>query len=189
MYGSNVLPETEADSKAKGEAEEEDIEESIEAELKSLKESGKPTTRQLFTPVRTPLECVFFMKTMDPVKPGDLVTRMCEDAKNCADPRQRKSKYINRITPIFDTEKATEKGIAKVARSVLAPWFELVDESQDASGQSVAPVSDDPKPPVTVSMAVCRFDGDCRHADLSTYLPSMLSGITCATTLRLSPTR
>ncbi|KAG5927243.1 hypothetical protein E4U42_002418 [Claviceps africana] len=115
----------------------EDIEAAIEAELSDMKSQEKTKTRQVFTPVSTGIECLFFMKTMEPVEPGALVRRMCEDAQACSDPMNRKCKYINRLTPVFDTEKATENGINKVARTVLSSTFQLKDESTKHLDQSL----------------------------------------------------
>ena len=125
-----------------------------------MKTSQKPKERQVFTTVRTNIECVFFMKTMEPVEPAKLVSQICQDAKACPDPRQRKTKYINRLTPVFDTDKATDKGIERVARTVLASHFELKPESADgaegvAEGAEKAEQSessDDSKPACTVSL-------------------------------------
>ncbi|KAL9572970.1 hypothetical protein ACKAV7_002655 [Fusarium commune] len=112
-----------------------DIEASIEKELASMAQP-KPKTKQTFTPIGTGLDCVFFMKTVKPVEPLKLVTKACQDAKDCPDPMQRKTKYINRLTPIFDTDKATDKGIERVARSVMESHFELKSESgEDASAE------------------------------------------------------
>lgn len=109
--------------------EDEDIEAAIEAELSSMKSQDKVKTRKIFTPVSAGVECLFFMKTLEPIEPGDLVRNMCEDAQACIDPRDRKCKYINRLTPVFDTEKATENGINRVAHTVLSSWFHLKGES------------------------------------------------------------
>ncbi|KAG5951642.1 hypothetical protein E4U58_001108 [Claviceps cyperi] len=109
--------------------ENEDIEAAIEAELSSMKSHDKVKTRKIFTPVSVGVECLFFMKTLEPIEPGDLVRKMCEDAQACIDPRDRKCKYINRLTPVFDTEKATENGINRVAHTVLSSWFHLKGES------------------------------------------------------------
>lgn len=112
-----------------------DIEASIEKELASMAQP-KPKTKQTFTPIGTGLDCVFFMKTVKPVEPLKLVTKACQDAKDCPDPMQRKTKYINRLTPIFDTDKATDKGIERVARTVMESHFELKSESgEDASAE------------------------------------------------------
>ncbi|KAG5986524.1 hypothetical protein E4U43_005475 [Claviceps pusilla] len=109
--------------------DDEDIEAAIEAELSDMKSQDNIKIRQTFTPVSAGIECLFFMKTMEPIEPGALVLKMCEDAQACLDPRSRRCKYINRLTPVFGTEKATENGINKVARGVLSSTFHLKDES------------------------------------------------------------
>ncbi|GAB0136028.1 hypothetical protein EsDP_00004345 [Epichloe bromicola] len=118
-----------------GGEEDEDIEASIEAELSGLKSQQKVKSRQIFTPVSAGIECLFFMKTMEPVEPVALAQKMCEDAQACADPTNRRCKYINRLTPVSDTEKATENGINKVARTVLSSWFHLKEEPTGDSKQ------------------------------------------------------
>lgn len=123
------------DAKGQSQGQDEwDIEASIAEELGSMRESRASRSRQTFSPVLTGLECLFFMKTMKPVQPGALVRKMCEDARGCPDPRQRRCKYINRLTPVFDTDKATDKGMERVARTVLAPWFSLAGEAEEPQG-------------------------------------------------------
>ena len=131
--------------------DDQDIETSIQQELTSIKGPQKPKSRQTFSTVRANLECLFFMKTMKPVQPGALVRKICEDAKECPDPRQRKVKYINRLTPVFDMDKATEKGIARVARTVLSSWFVLTGGTEEeASKTAVEPHADESTPAYTV---------------------------------------
>ncbi|TFB06806.1 hypothetical protein CCMA1212_000038 [Trichoderma ghanense] len=115
----------------------EDIETSIEKELERMKAPAKPRPRGVFSPVSVTIECVFFMKTMRPVDPCQLVREMCLDAQRCGSPMERKCKYINRLTPVVDTEKASEKGVRRVARKVLQSVFrlneeEVVDENEDS---------------------------------------------------------
>lgn len=111
------------------EDENQDIEASIQKELANMAPKQGPKTRQVFTPIGTGLECIFFLKTMEPIEPLKLITKICQDAKDCPDPRLRRCKYINRLTPIADTDRATENGIERVARSVMAPHFTLKSES------------------------------------------------------------
>ncbi|KAJ3499782.1 hypothetical protein NLG97_g44 [Lecanicillium saksenae] len=130
MYGI-PKPSDEDEKKGEGDDEDLDIEASIEKELAAMKAPRKPVANKgVFRPINAGIECVFFMKTLKPVEPDALVRKMCEDARNCPDPRERKCKYINRLTPVFNTEKATEKGIERVARQVLKPYFELVPETE-----------------------------------------------------------
>ncbi|KAF7545960.1 hypothetical protein G7046_g9446 [Stylonectria norvegica] len=145
-YGESLFgvkaPNAEDDEPKDGE-EDEDIEASIAKELEKMKASKKPTSRQVFTPVMTGLECLFFMKTMEPVEPLRLIRQICEDAKACPDPMERKTKYINRLTPVLDTDKATETGIDRVARRVMGSYFELKSPSGDNSENAVEPQAAD----------------------------------------------
>ncbi|KAM5352120.1 hypothetical protein ACJ41O_004843 [Fusarium nematophilum] len=143
-YGESLFGVKPAGEEAEDEKEDEeqDIEASIQQELASMAPQ-KPKTKQIFTPISTSLECLFFMKTMIPVEPLQLVTRICQDAKDCPDPRQRKVKYINRLTPVFDTDRATDKGIDRVARTVLAPYFELKSESGNDVTEKAAASQDE----------------------------------------------
>lgn len=147
MYG--IESATNDDDNAEAD-EEQDIEASIEAELREMKSNKEPASKQVFTPVSSGIECLFFMKTTDPVEPGALAKKMCEDARDCKDPRDRKCKYINRLTPVLGMEKATESGIIQVARSVLSPWFRLNDEVKNDTDETEAPPSATSSSPFTV---------------------------------------
>lgn len=133
MYGIKS-PEDEEEDKDDDEGSL-DIADSIKKELEGLR-SKKDKPRGAFSIVRTEIECIFFVKTMKPVKPKELVLKICQDAKQCTTPVQRKLKYINRLTPVSDTDKASENGILRVARTVLAPHFGLneVQEEEKAAG-------------------------------------------------------
>ncbi|KAL6870239.1 hypothetical protein J3F83DRAFT_735586 [Trichoderma novae-zelandiae] len=128
LYGIKP-PVDEAEPNSADEAE--DIETSIEKELERMKAPRKPQPRGVFSPVSVTIECVFFMKTMRPVDPRQLVREMCLDAQKCGSPMERKCKYINRLTPVVDTEKASEKGVRRVARKVLGSVFNLNEEEAD----------------------------------------------------------
>lgn len=112
---------------------------SIEAELEAIRRasSSRPQRRQTFTPVSVSLECVFFMKTMRPIEPDALARRICEDARRASwmggggeGDSVRRMRYLNRLTPVMDSDKASENGIERVARRVLSRWFALRHESQ-----------------------------------------------------------
>jgi tRNA acetyltransferase TAN1 len=134
MYG--IKPPVDAsEAHAQSGDEEEDIEASIQKELEAMKESRKPKERRVFSPVAVAIECVFFMKTMKPVDPYQLVLQICRDAQECPSPRDRKCKYINRLTPVMDTDKATEKGIQRVARKVLPSFFNLNEEEKEGEDE------------------------------------------------------
>lgn len=136
MYGIKSFGEDQdkGDDGKDGQGEEElDIEASIQQELASFqdKKNQKPTTRQAFTFVKIDLECVFFVKTMEPVDPREFVRKVCLDARSCSSPGDRKLRYINRLTPVVDTDRAVDGNIVKVARSVMKPYFRLKAEEKE----------------------------------------------------------
>lgn len=146
-------PNKEMDEEKAEDEDEEDIEAAIQKELGDMKAAQNPTTRQTFTPVTTPLDCLFFMKTMKPIEPAALALKMCKDAEAGVDPRQRKCRYINRLTPVITTDKATENGIDRVARSVLASHFKLTPvEGEDQPTIAVSENGADGGSPCTVSL-------------------------------------
>ncbi|KAM4057980.1 THUMP domain-containing protein [Hirsutella rhossiliensis] len=155
-YGEGLYnikqPGTDDASTSDNAGEGQGIEASIEDELSSMREQRKPKPERTFAPISTGLECLFFMKTRKPVQPEDLARKICEDARDCPDPRQRKCRYINRLTPVFDTDKATENGIVRLARKVLAPSFSLKGESEADAGATGEPRDADSSPACTFAI-------------------------------------
>ncbi|KAI0121644.1 hypothetical protein BJ170DRAFT_130511 [Xylariales sp. AK1849] len=103
-----------------------DIESSIQKEIDSMQPSSQ--TRRgdsVFDPMRMSMDCLLFMRTKPPVEPRELIRSICEDARLVGDKKQRKSRFINRFTPITHMGKATEHGVEEVAKTVLAEHFQL----------------------------------------------------------------
>lgn len=132
MYGikppSDAAEEAALESQSKG-----DIADTIAAELEEMKgESKKSKVDHTFLPVRSGIECVFFMKTRSPVEPVAFVDRICDDAAACEDVmEQRKLRHINRLTPVVAIGKSLDKGLEKVGRDVLRGHLELNAEEGD----------------------------------------------------------
>ncbi|CAH0015839.1 unnamed protein product [Clonostachys rhizophaga] len=127
MYG--IKPREDPDEAADdGEDASGDIEDQIKRDLEKMKSSA-PKPRHVFSVVHVDIECVFFVKTLKPVEPKELVLRICRDARACSSPTQRRLKYVNRLSPVTDTDKASENGIIRVARAVMSPYLALRDES------------------------------------------------------------
>ena len=123
MYGISLGHDEEF---GKDENVETDIATSITNELESFKKPQRPSGGDFLTPVAVSLDSLFFLKTMAPIDPLNLALRMSKDARACQDLMQRKCKYVNRLTPVLNMEKATLSGMDQVARQVLAPWFDLI---------------------------------------------------------------
>ncbi|RMZ11950.1 hypothetical protein D0862_02806, partial [Hortaea werneckii] len=95
-----------------------DIESEIQAEVAGIR---KPTTVQLFTPVRVDVQCVVFFRTVAPVEPVSFVQRICEDAVNKK--LRRRTKTVKRLSPMSLMGRASAEGLESVAKQVLAPHF------------------------------------------------------------------
>ncbi len=130
------------EEKDSGAGEEDDIEALIRKEIASLK--APHAKSRYFTRVRPNVECLLFARTRPPIDPVAMARRISVDARQQAQdaaeatqaaiedgsspPIVRTSRYLNRLTPIAASGRATEKGIREVARQVLSPWFTLVPE-------------------------------------------------------------
>jgi tRNA acetyltransferase TAN1 len=139
MYGIQVAAEDDNDEGA----QDADIEASIESELASMsKSSAKPQNGgkgSVFAPMRVAMDCLIFVKTRPPVEPAEFVHRICEDAKATSDHTQRKSRFLNRLTPIELIGKATESGLEEVAKTVLSKHFQLnEDKDKNYDGEDVS---------------------------------------------------
>jgi len=127
VYGVRA-PEGGADSDGQ---EGGDIEAAIDKELGALKSSGAGAKDgRSFTPTRLNLDCLLFVKTRAPIEPVDFVKTICQGVKEAAASQAggRRSRYLNRLTPITLTGKVADKGIEETARAVLANWFDLKTE-------------------------------------------------------------
>jgi len=124
-YGKTMYNIAPPDEDVESDNEAEDIEDSIKKELEGISGGGKSKSKRNFKAIKAGIECVFFMKTRDPVDPVELCRRICQDASLCTDLKERKTKYINRLTPVTFVDKASENGVARVARKALAAHFEL----------------------------------------------------------------
>ena len=93
--------------------------------LRDAKDRPPPKAERPFQVVTTSVDCVFFLRTRPPVDPVRLVRAICADAVVAATPSARRCRYLNRLTPVLRMGRATEAGIERVVREVLAPWFQL----------------------------------------------------------------
>ncbi|KAK4549186.1 hypothetical protein LTR36_007644 [Oleoguttula mirabilis] len=115
LYGDALATEKGEDS---AEDEPADIESEIRAEVAGIR---KPTTVQLFTPVRVDVQCVVFFKTVAPVEPVSFVKKICEDAMNHA--ARKRTRSVKRLSPMTLMGRATAESLDKIAAEVLAPHF------------------------------------------------------------------
>ena len=147
LYGINTQEDARAEDEDEDEGEDADIESSIRKEIGTLKAPKKDSTDQVFTEIRVKDDCLLFIRAKTPVKPVEFVKRICEDIKSSADGATKKTRYINRLTPITVMGKATASGVEEVARQVLPDHFTLrpaeqesqAGETRDSQGPEASP--------------------------------------------------
>ncbi|ROT42709.1 hypothetical protein SODALDRAFT_326861 [Sodiomyces alkalinus F11] len=154
--------------------DEEDIEASIEKELEGFKAGGPKRSNGLFKAIRADIDCVFFMKTREPVDPVSFCRKICEDAKCCSNLRERKTRYINRLTPVSILDKASENGVERVARKALAPWFDLQEETESDRAISSNP-GDEERPAYSYAIRhSIRSNTELKHGELIQRIASLI---------------
>ncbi|CAD0085247.1 unnamed protein product [Aureobasidium mustum] len=116
----DLFNELAAEAGAAGSDDEGDGEINIEAEIQQeLADIRKPQDKPLFWSIKLDVQCVIFFKTRAPVEPVSFVRRICEDAAKENAPKR--TRFCNRLTPMTLMGKATEDGLEKTAKQVLAP--------------------------------------------------------------------
>jgi tRNA acetyltransferase TAN1 len=60
--------------------------------------------------------------------PVEFVHRICEDVRS--NPHKRRTKFVNRLTPMTVMGRATEKGLEEVGEAVLREHFHLAGGSE-----------------------------------------------------------
>ncbi|KAI0198648.1 hypothetical protein F4808DRAFT_435306 [Astrocystis sublimbata] len=132
-------------SNGQDQEEPEEIEAMIEKELADLQTSAAKKPKQgPFDLLRMNVDCVLFVRTRAPVDPMVLTREICKDATKAKEKSMWRSRFINKLTPITLTGKATDKGLEDVARKVMGEHFQLADgegegeEGSDGSSCSYA---------------------------------------------------
>lgn len=90
-----------------------------------------------FSPVPIDLPCVIFFKTRPPIDPVDFVSRICNEIVST--PGIRRMRYVNRLTPVTTTGRATEKGLEELGKALLSKHFTLKGEEENSDEDSPAP--------------------------------------------------
>lgn len=67
------------------------------------------------------MQCVLFFKVDERINPVKFVEQVCEAAMAGT----VQSRFLNRLTPMTSMERATDRGLEDVCRTVLAKTFRL----------------------------------------------------------------
>lgn len=120
--------------------EADDIEAAIRREVAALNSSrdGTDGAANSLTAVKMNVDCLLFVKTEPPIDPVAFVRRIVEDAKTCNESGQMRCRYLNRLTPVTVSGKATEQGLVEVATEALAPFFDLSGKRAGVEGSGEA---------------------------------------------------
>ncbi|PGH18886.1 hypothetical protein AJ80_04304 [Polytolypa hystricis UAMH7299] len=101
-------------------SEDEDIEAQIKKEVEGMKPAARP--KAPFQPIKfDKIMCLSFVKTRKDIDPVEVVHRLCADAQ--ANPGKKRSRWIQRLTPVSLTRKHLGDGVEELAREVLKPHF------------------------------------------------------------------
>lgn len=95
------------------------VEDEIKQELAEMK-SQKSKVHPLLHPIDLGCECLVFIKMKKPAEPAALVQALCQDA---AATKQKKSRFIQKLSPVTDSVSASVEELEKLCDKVLAPHF------------------------------------------------------------------
>lgn len=124
FYG--IRPAAEAALDASDDEDEGDIEAAIAREVDGLKPTTPGGKSKLFQAVFLDVQCVLFFKIGKEIDPVDFCRRIAEEAVE--NPKGRKHRFLNRLSPMSKMGKATEDGLKETAREVLSKHFRLHGE-------------------------------------------------------------
>ncbi|KAL4979208.1 hypothetical protein BDW66DRAFT_109999 [Aspergillus desertorum] len=120
LFTENVdRPETGGDEAESG-SEEDDIEAQIRKEIEGLKPSTNKKS-SFFEAVKFDLPCIIFVRFDKSIDPEKLVYQICLDAH--ARPEQKRSRYIQRLTPARSIRKTLSVDLSEFAKEMLKVDF------------------------------------------------------------------
>ena len=111
----------------KEDEEEMSIEEQLKKELADITKPRQSKTKderkkEILQPIDLNCECMIFFKTRRPIVPEKFVKRIIEDLSDPND-KLKRTRYIQRLTPITNSCSASMEQMIKLANEVLAPHF------------------------------------------------------------------
>ncbi|PNS21370.1 hypothetical protein CAC42_1149 [Sphaceloma murrayae] len=141
-----------------------DIESEIKQEVSDIR---TPTTAAPFDALYLDVQCVVFFRTAELVDPVTLVRKIMEDA--AAEPTRKRTRCTQRLVPSTLIGHASEEGLDKVAREVLAPHFHA--ENQVAKKFAIRPTirNHNTLKRDGIIKKVATMVGDAHSVDLTDY--------------------
>ena len=111
----------------KEDEEEMSIEEQLKKELADITKPRQSKTKderkkEILQPIDLNCECMIFFKTRRPIVPEKFVKRIIEDLSDPND-KLKRTRYIQRLTPITNSCSASMEQMIKLAKEVLARYF------------------------------------------------------------------
>ncbi|KAL4924308.1 THUMP domain-containing protein [Aspergillus undulatus] len=119
LFNQNVGQPEKGGDEAESDEDEDDIETQIKKEIEGLKPNTQKSS--LFEVVKFDLPCIIFVKFDKSIDPEKLVHQMCLDAH--ANPDQKRSRYVQRLTPARSIRKTLSVDLEEFAREILKPHF------------------------------------------------------------------
>jgi len=114
-YVDRMEPVTGPKTVEDDEDDNDDIEAAIRNEVQELSTPQEKKYRQVMTHCKN----IIFVKVLDPVDPLDLTDKLFA---NIRDGYGKRSRYINRLTPILTTCKATSEEVEEAVSNLLDNW-------------------------------------------------------------------
>lgn len=114
-YVDRMEPVTGPKTVDSDEDDNDDIEAAIRNEVKELSTPQEKKYRQVMTRCKN----IIFVKVLDPVDPVDLTEKVFA---NIREGYGKRSRYINRLTPILTTCKATREEVEEAVSKLLDNW-------------------------------------------------------------------
>lgn len=137
MYGDELKQNQEKDNGSEEEVEgkELSIEDEVYRELshlngKKTRNNGQNIEKDILKFIDLSCECVIFCKTRRPVVPENFVKSIMEDLTEPSNMIKR-TRYIQKLTPITYSCSASIDQLGKLARKVVAPHFHDKSITQD----------------------------------------------------------
>ncbi|KAK5781327.1 hypothetical protein RI543_001168 [Arxiozyma heterogenica] len=115
------------DSNKEQKVEDLSIEEQLKKELANMKKPQQSKTKDekkkdILQLIDLNCECMIFFKTRRPIVPEKFVKRIMEDLSDPND-KLKRTRYIQRLTPITNSCSASMEQMIKLANQILAPHF------------------------------------------------------------------